>query len=779
MTEQTERIAILLELKDEEFKKNAKTAAAQIDRLERKFNPLAAAEERMRRKQDQLNAALEAGTLTTARHAKGMDLLQREYEQTVDKIERTRNRVLAMNSTVAAQTGFMARNRNMFQQAGWQVGDFAVQVQGGTSALTAFTQQGSQLLGIFGPWGAVMGAVLAVGAPLAAVLWNLGDATEETKEKAKTFADRVGEADAALAAMSATAADVSDLEALRKKYGELTEEVRDMALALFEIDKREALEKVSGIIEDVTSEIAKASEASAGVVAAAMAAANTDAGRKAAEEVRRQIEMLQTDISMFENTGQPVPAALFSQLAELREELAAVEGDFANIGSLAQEINISPELLNQISQAQSGLEAARDAGDFSAMATQLGLIRDLLVEAGDTVSQDVVDGVTQAQEKAREMAARLAEGQDAAEQIARVDLAGGISAGVDEAAKLAKNFGIALSFARQIAKEQAGPEKPKLGYNLEGGGRNPIPNDVTNANLGYGNLINRGPSRTRFDVPNLSGSGDVSGLESGSGSSGGGRSRSGGGRGGREQEPLFSIAEKELENLQRSIEMLGKSKGEVAALTVKHKLLDEAKKRGLDITDELLQKIDAEAANVGKLAGEYENARDKMAQMEKIQGEWKDSIIDAAMGGADAMDAFTNSLKRAALEYLLFGEGMFAGKGGGGGLLGGIISAFSGARANGGPVRSGGAYLVNENTPNSEVFVPSQSGGILNVPQAQAALRGSGGAGGTIKLIIEEGEMFASRVRTEATGVAVEVTRRGIQQDQRSQADSKYLKGGR
>ncbi|KZZ02740.1 hypothetical protein A3747_14425 [Sulfitobacter sp. HI0076] len=242
---------------------------------------------------------------------------------------------------------------------------------------------------------------------------------------------------------------------------------------------------------------------------------------------------------------------------------------------------------------------------------------------------------------------------------------------------------------------------------------------------------------------------------------------------------MFSIAEKELENLQRSIEMLGKSKEEVAALTVKHKLLDEAKKRGLDITDELLQKIDAEAANVGKLAGEYENARDKMAQMEKIQGEWKDSIIDAAMGGADAMDAFTNSLKRAALEYLLFGEGMFAGKGGGGGLLGGIISAFSGARANGGPVRSGGAYLVNENTPNSEVFVPSQSGGILNVPQAQAALRGSGGAGGTIKLIIEEGDMFASRVRTEATGVAVEVTRRGIQQDHRSQADNKYLKGGR
>jgi hypothetical protein len=36
-------------------------------------------------------------------------------------------------------------------QAGYQVQDFAVQVGGGTSALTAFSQQAPQLLGAFGP----------------------------------------------------------------------------------------------------------------------------------------------------------------------------------------------------------------------------------------------------------------------------------------------------------------------------------------------------------------------------------------------------------------------------------------------------------------------------------------------------------------------------------------------------------------------------------------------------------------------------------------------------
>lgn len=56
------------------------------------------------------------------------------------------------------------------QQGGFQLQDFFVQVQGGTSALTALSQQGSQFLGIFGPGGAVAGAVLAIGALAAGLL---------------------------------------------------------------------------------------------------------------------------------------------------------------------------------------------------------------------------------------------------------------------------------------------------------------------------------------------------------------------------------------------------------------------------------------------------------------------------------------------------------------------------------------------------------------------------------------------------------------------------------
>jgi len=54
------------------------------------------------------------------------------------------------------------------QQAGYQFGDLAVQIQGGTNAAVAFGQQGSQLLGFFGPAGAIAGAGLAIATGLIA-----------------------------------------------------------------------------------------------------------------------------------------------------------------------------------------------------------------------------------------------------------------------------------------------------------------------------------------------------------------------------------------------------------------------------------------------------------------------------------------------------------------------------------------------------------------------------------------------------------------------------------
>ena len=75
--------------------------------------------------------------------------------------------------------GGMGRNVGM---AGVQIGQFAGQIQGGQSALLAFSQQGADIGMLFGPAGMIAGGIVAVGAALAgALVPSLFEATETTE----------------------------------------------------------------------------------------------------------------------------------------------------------------------------------------------------------------------------------------------------------------------------------------------------------------------------------------------------------------------------------------------------------------------------------------------------------------------------------------------------------------------------------------------------------------------------------------------------------------------
>lgn len=78
-------------------------------------------------------------------------------------------------------------NRNAIQQAGFQVGDFAVQLASGQNALVAFTQQGSQLLQVFGPFGAVAGAALSIVGALGVAFLATGGNAEEAADGVETL----------------------------------------------------------------------------------------------------------------------------------------------------------------------------------------------------------------------------------------------------------------------------------------------------------------------------------------------------------------------------------------------------------------------------------------------------------------------------------------------------------------------------------------------------------------------------------------------------------------
>lgn len=134
----------------------ARAKSSAIERLARELDTTYRAQQQMERAQNTINAALERGAITAQRAAQLQSLAQERYA-----------------GGAAAATSFAAANDNAGRsasrfgqiagQAGFQVGDFAAQVAGGQSALVAFGQQASQFLGIFGPAGAIAGAIATVG----------------------------------------------------------------------------------------------------------------------------------------------------------------------------------------------------------------------------------------------------------------------------------------------------------------------------------------------------------------------------------------------------------------------------------------------------------------------------------------------------------------------------------------------------------------------------------------------------------------------------------------
>jgi len=87
------------------------------------------------------------------------------------------------SQSLAATTDKTARSipkvGTVAQQAGYQLQDMIVQIQGGTSAFVAIGQQVPQFLGAFGPIGAITGTIIAMGSALLGVAYNASQAEKD------------------------------------------------------------------------------------------------------------------------------------------------------------------------------------------------------------------------------------------------------------------------------------------------------------------------------------------------------------------------------------------------------------------------------------------------------------------------------------------------------------------------------------------------------------------------------------------------------------------------
>lgn len=162
------------------------------------------------------------------------------------KIGELTGQLFDMKRTTDVAAGGSKNWKSSMQQAGYQVQDFIVQVQGGQNALVAFSQQGSQLAGAFGPGGAVIGAIIALGSVLAGVLITSLNGGKNAMDALKDAAEAM---DKVITISSQGVAALSDkYAALARVNADVATLLRNQAL----LEYNQAISKIPKAISDAS-----------------------------------------------------------------------------------------------------------------------------------------------------------------------------------------------------------------------------------------------------------------------------------------------------------------------------------------------------------------------------------------------------------------------------------------------------------------------------------------------------------------------------------------------
>ncbi|EOE7048371.1 tail protein (tape measure) [Enterobacter hormaechei] len=196
-----------------------------------------------------LDEAQENGARSAAILAAQLRAGSKATDEEKQKIGELTGRLYDMKTGVENGAKGTGSWKTSMQQAGYQVQDFIVQVQGGQSALVAFAQQGSQLAGAFGPGGAVFGAIIALGSVLAGVLITSLNGGKNAMDALK---------DAAEAMDKVINVSINGVAALSDKYAYLAKTNAEVATLMRNqalLEYNEAINKIPKAISDASSSL--------------------------------------------------------------------------------------------------------------------------------------------------------------------------------------------------------------------------------------------------------------------------------------------------------------------------------------------------------------------------------------------------------------------------------------------------------------------------------------------------------------------------------------------
>lgn len=251
----------------------------------------------------------------------------------------------------------------------------------------------------------------------------------------------------------------------------------------------------------------------------------------------------------------------------------------------------------------------------------------------------------------------------------------------------------------------------------------------------------------------------------------------GGGKGGKEKLDPFAREVQSIRDETLALEAeaaaliavakSGKTYGDAVEYARKRaELLNAAQRAGKEITPELKAEIDALAAAYVTAGQNAEEAAERLQRIEENGRRGAEaisdifgSVLDGSKSAKEAIADLLMEMAKVQMQKAMLG---IFGQGGPLSGVGSMVGGLLGGRAKGGPVQAGVPYLVNENTRHSEVFVPSTSGAVLNVPQAQAALRDGAVGASSMAVRVHVTAAFDESGNLYVRNVAQEVTRQGV-----------------
>lgn len=227
------------EIQRQEATRAAEQAAKELARAQQEA---AAAAQRLADRQQQLRIRFQEGYALFTQQRQAMRDLREAYRANIVTLEQYQARLAQiragnLSGHINQQAQGMNKLNVVTQQAGYQIGDFFVQVQSGTNALVAFGQQATQIVGTLAmlatstkaiAFFSVLGPVLAIGTAIGAYFMRASGAT-------KTLKDRLSELQEVSSNLKENFRTLFDKDS-KLTFGSMTDSVRALTEAMLKLN---------------------------------------------------------------------------------------------------------------------------------------------------------------------------------------------------------------------------------------------------------------------------------------------------------------------------------------------------------------------------------------------------------------------------------------------------------------------------------------------------------------------------------------------------------------